>query len=104
MTDKLHNGLPVKGYVPQTNEKLALVNANKEAEERILRTIDELQFKGLPVSTAAGTVNHANPDYRWLAVARTHIEQGFMALNRAIFQPSRVRLPEDDEIEPRLPI
>ena len=36
-------------------------------------------------------------DQRWLAIARTHIEQGFMALNRAIFRPQRVELDEDDK-------
>lgn len=34
---------------------------------------------------------------RWLSVGRTHIEQGFMAVNRAVFQPGRVALV--DEIE-----
>lgn len=36
-------------------------------------------------------------DPRWLAVAKTHFEQGFMALNRAVFQPQRISLPEDAE-------
>nr|WP_165972821.1 hypothetical protein [Martelella mediterranea] len=35
-------------------------------------------------------------DKRWLALARTSIEQGFMAANRAVFQPDRVALPEDE--------
>ena len=30
---------------------------------------------------------------RWLAIGRTHIEQGFMAINRAIFRPDRVEIP-----------
>jgi len=36
-------------------------------------------------------------DPRWLAIARTHFQEGFMALNRAVFQPTRIKLPEDDE-------
>ncbi len=35
-------------------------------------------------------------NHGWLAIARTQIEQGFMALNRAVFKPGRVRLAEDD--------
>ena len=89
-----HTGLPVAGYQPQSDEKVALVNSNKEMEERLLRTIDALSL-GLPTSTQPGTVNHAFADGRWLAIARTHFEQGFMALNRAIFQPKRIELPED---------
>ena len=84
-----HQGLPVAGYRPQSTEALALVNRFKEAEERILREIDQLRLPG-PVSA----------DGRWLAMARTHIEQGFMALNRAVFQPERVRLPEDRRGDP----
>ena len=77
-----HNGLPIEGYRPQSSERVDLVNTNKRAEEMILRLIDDL---------ASGSI----ADKRWLAIGRTHIEQGFMAMNRAVFQPARVRLPED---------
>lgn len=36
-------------------------------------------------------------DQRWIAIARTHFQEGFMALNRAVFQPQRIELPEDSE-------
>jgi hypothetical protein len=78
-----HTGLPVSGYRPQTSGNVHLVNRNKEVEERTLRLLDELRDCGGEV------------DQRWLAIGRTHIEQGFMAINRAIFQPERVKLPED---------
>lgn len=77
-----HTSLPVHGYQPQDSARVDQVNLNKQNEERILRVIDLLR------STDA--------DPRWLALARTHIEEGFMALNRAIFKPSRISLPEDD--------
>ena len=81
MTD--HKPMPVAGYNAQNNENVHLVNQNKRAEEHILRLLD---------------MYAANPevDARWLAIARTHIEQGFMAMNRAIFKPERVKL---DEVE-----
>jgi hypothetical protein len=81
MTD--HKGLPVAGYVAQTSEAVQMVNFNKQAEERILRDID---LYGM------------NPDVdkRWLAIAKRHIEQGFMAMNRAIFKPQRIELPETE--------
>ena len=34
-------------------------------------------------------------DKRWLAIAQTHFNEGFMALARAVFQPQRIKLPED---------
>lgn len=70
---------PVKGYQQQTQAALDLVNANKELEERCLRVLDLLAT--LP-----------DVDKRWLAIARTSIEQGWMAANRAIFKPGRVDL------------
>lgn len=78
-----HQGLPVAGYQPQSEENVKQVNINKEQEERLLRLI-ELLFD-------------TDADKRWLSIAKTHFEQGYMALNRAIFQPKRVRLPEDAE-------
>ena len=82
MSTTMHQGLPVAGYRPQNDERVALVNANKETEERILRLIERLQKD--PVY-----------DPRWLSIARTDLEKAFMALNRAIFQPGRISLPED---------
>lgn len=76
----LHEGLPVAGYQPQTEERVELVNKHKDLEERLLRHLEVL----------SGTV-----EPRWAAIAKNHFEQGFMALNRAVFRPSRVKLPED---------
>lgn len=86
-------GLPVKGYRDQNPGSVDLVNENKVLEERVLRQLDkhvkQTGEKGPGVLTVDG---------RWLAVARTHLEQGFMALNRSVFQPTRISLPEDEEI------
>lgn len=76
-----HKGLPVAGYQPQSNDAVTTVNEHKEMEERLLRRIESLPTL----------------DGRWAAVARTHFEQGFMALNRAVFKPGRVKLPTDKE-------
>ena len=72
-------GLPVKGYRSQQESNIQLVNENKVAEEKILRTIDSL-------------MDNPEIDKRWLAIARTNIEQGFMALNRSIFKPERITI------------
>lgn len=76
-------GLPVAGYRPQPEENVTLVNQNKIAEENILRLFDRL-------------AEAHDIDRRWLSIGRTHIEQGFMAMNRAIFRPARLALPEDE--------
>lgn len=74
---KKHEGLPVAGYQPQDQEAIDMVNNNKNAEELILRMLDNY-------------AEHKNIDKRWLAIARTDIERGFMAMNRAIFNPKRI--------------
>lgn len=77
MTDTNHKGLPVHGYKPQSAEAVRLVNENKKLEELMLRQLDELAKRG-------------DINQRWLAIGRTAIEQGFMAVNRAVFQPERI--------------
>jgi hypothetical protein len=77
--DKQHSGLPVFGYRPQSDDKISIVNTNKQIEESVLRQLDALAAQG-------------DIDKRWLAIGRTQIEQGFMAVNRAVFQPDRVEL------------
>ena len=74
-----HKGLPVAGYRDQPGAAVELVNVNKLIEERVLRILDDLRL------------DHT-VDQRWLQIGRTHIEQGFMAVNRAIFKPARVEL------------
>lgn len=73
-----HEGLPVAGYRPQSADAVSLVNENKRAEENVLRILDDL-------------AGRADIDQRWLAIGRTQIEQGFMAVNRAVFQPDRLK-------------
>lgn len=75
-------GLPVSGYRPQNPENIRLANVNKAIEEQVLRVLD-------------GLAGRTDVDKRWLAIGRTHIETGFMGVNRAVFQPGRVSLPGD---------
>lgn len=91
-----HNGLPVAGYRPQSDEAVKLVNGSKQVEEIILRFIDQLaEMKGPAASNKYPS--ELTVDQRWLAIGRTHIEQGFMAINRAVFKPSRVKLDADQD-------
>lgn len=79
-----HSGLPVAGYKAQTPEAVALVNENKALEERVLRQIDRMKASGTAV------------DQRMVALSMTGIQEAFMWMNRAVFQPGRVQLPEDN--------
>lgn len=77
-----HVGLRVAGYRPQPAAAVAQVNIHKVLEEQGLRELDRLA--ALP-----------DVDQRWLALGRTHIEQGWMAVNRAVFKPDRAKLPNE---------
>lgn len=76
------DGVKIPGYREQSQATLGVVKFHKEWEERVLRHFDWLN-------------THEGIDRRWLSIAKTHIEQGFMAVNRALLQPGRIDLPED---------
>lgn len=83
-SEPMQEGLKVSGYTSQPESKVRIVNEHKEMEEMILRRLDAM-------------MGMAEIDGRWLAIARTSFELAFMELNRAVFQPQRIRLPEDDQ-------
>lgn len=83
---KKHKGLPVPGYKAQSDWAVTMVSENKVIEEQILRRIDGFEGK---------TPGHVDP--RWLAESRIHLEVAFMCLNRAIFQPHRIALPDEED-------
>lgn len=74
----------VLGYAPQTADAVSIVNSMKCVEEEILRTLDALK-DGWEV------------DQHWLALGRSQLEQAFMAINRSVFRPQRVTLPDDPQ-------
>jgi len=89
-----YNGLPVAGYQPQSAKNISVVNDNKVLEERALRQIDAMEAAN---KYSVSINNDSIYDARMLALARTGIQQSFMWLNRAVFQPARVALPEDEQ-------
>lgn len=64
----------ITGYRKHSQAEIDQVNENKELENVL----------GDLVHAVKGT---EGVDQRWVAIARTHFQEGFMALNRAIFQP-----------------
>jgi hypothetical protein len=79
-----HKPLPVAGYTPQQQAAIELVNFHKRMEEIVHRHLDKLRDSGETF------------DQRDVSIARTHIEDAFMRMNRAVFRPQRIKLPEDN--------
>lgn len=67
----------IKGYKPLSEEQKVWMNSVKEVEARALWLLQVL-------NTETGM------DKRWLAIARTNLELGFMAAVRSIAQPETV--------------
>ena len=85
MTD--HKPIPVAGYTPVSDAKVALANEGKELEERYLRWLDKLSGGSAELTPTC--------DPRCIALARTGMQEAAMWAIRSIFQPQRIKLPED---------
>jgi len=66
----------ITGYRDLTVDEIALINKVKAASVEVGELVRKL--KGL---------NDAYLDPRWIAIGETHLQQGFMALARAIAKP-----------------
>lgn len=71
----------IKGYRDLTAEEIDAINRAKELAEQVGKFVSEM--RGLNSDTA----NHA-VDMRWLSIAQTDLQKGFMALVRSIAQPT----------------
>lgn len=69
----------ILGYTAVSHDKKETVNENKRIEEVILRRIEAIELQ-------------QGVDKRSLAVAKTNIQDAFMWLNRAVFNPQRINL------------
>lgn len=74
---------PMSKHPPERDPRDALLKQNRRLEETFLRRIDELR-------------GHGAHDPRWLAQAKTKMEEAFMCLTRAIENPSRITGELDD--------
>jgi len=65
----------IKGYRTLTNEEVGLINLIKSEGEVISLLVDRI--KALP-----------DVDQRWVSIGVTQLQQGFMALTRAVAKPT----------------
>jgi hypothetical protein len=91
-----HVGLPVAGYQAQSGGNVDLANELKHAEERYLRLLERVSGVRKSEDAAKPEADQRSQfDGRCLALAKTHMQEANMWAVRAIFQPSRIKLPED---------
>lgn len=85
----------ITGYRVLTSAEIELINTLKALEEQALRALDSVEgmFKfqqqmlaGAPDPSELVAWQRANPG-RWLALARTHVQLGFMCAVRSVARP-----------------
>lgn len=74
MVDNQHQ--KIKGYRDLTEEEIALMNEAKELSVKVGELVDKLNALEQSI------------DLRWVAIGKTNLQQGFMALIRSIAQPT----------------
>lgn len=87
-----HQPMPVKGYTAQSQANVDLSNEGKELEERVLRWIERVRLHASMTGVPDGNIDDRQ---RCAALAKTNVQDGFMWAVRAIFNPQRIKLPED---------
>jgi len=85
-----HQPMPVSGYSAQSAAKTALANELKAAEERYLRILDRMVQADPNFSVGPPMYDHG-----FISRARTSMWEANMWAVRAIFPPTRGKLPED---------
>jgi hypothetical protein len=67
---------PIVGYRELSEGDIALINEIKEQGNALGHAIDMMELGGETF------------DQRWVAIGKTHMQQGLMALVRAVAQPT----------------
>jgi len=70
----------IKGYRQLSQAEMDLINESKDLGTKVERFISRLQV----ADALAGGVQ---PDPRFLAIGKSYLQLGFMALNRSIAKP-----------------
>jgi len=78
----------IKGYRELSEEEIALMNLIKEKAAEVGGLVERLSSLGTEdYPTLEARRMGKAPDHRWLAIGKTNLQQGFMALTRAIAKP-----------------
>lgn len=74
----------ITGYRDLSQEEIDLMNRIKAAAEAVGALLKDIPY-GNP---GGGDAPAGCADARWYAIARTHLQEGFMALTRSIAKPT----------------
>lgn len=81
----------ISGYRDLTQAEIDLMNVieglGPVMEEHVAQVLDHLRGQRADCSVEQSRLDRAQPE-RWAAIARTHFQEGLMALTRAVAQPT----------------
>lgn len=85
----------IRGYRELTQQEIGLINEIKRLEQQALEAVAQAQalIKSQTATASEGELASVNARHataepgRWASIAKTDIQQGFMALVRAVAQP-----------------
>jgi len=83
----------IKGYRELTQQEIDLMNEIKEKGEdlsKIIKRLNNLNFEihsSIKSESSSSDVVAARESDRWVSIGKTHLQQGLMALTRAVAKP-----------------
>ncbi|HBR1163511.1 DUF7681 family protein [Klebsiella pneumoniae] len=72
----------IKGYRDLSADEIALMNEGKDVAQKVGEFVGKLEVAEFAKS------NLEVPDKRWLAIGKTDLQKGFMAVIRSIAKPT----------------
>ena len=72
----------IKGYRDLSAEEIALMNEGKNLAQKVGAFIEKLE------AAEFAQTSDQTPDKRWLAIGKTDLQKGFMAVIRSIAKPT----------------
>lgn len=77
----------IKGYRELCQYEIDLMNEIKEKAAEVGELCDKLQSHKGAIDDNGQTDPSTAPDQRWVAIGKTDLQKGFMALTRSIAKP-----------------
>lgn len=83
------SGMAIVGYRQLTAADVALINEGNALAEQVGEYVQRLRDTGADLTdqNTGDTAWGGTLDQRWISIGATHLQQGFMALTRAIAKP-----------------
>lgn len=77
----------LKGMRELNEDEINVMNNIADLGNQFGELIDKLEHKPLYVFEASEIELNVYPDSRWMAIGKSHLQQGIMCLKRAIGKP-----------------